>query len=147
MEWKSLTHNEGHSPRPEVSERMVAPWVPVTVKKQNNKPSGVLWPQFCWWTTSSPKEETRPDSALPQLLPFVLWVIHWVNLGGHGQPWYQMTLLEQEGGSVKMEHSPYTAMVLVSCRMAFPAETCTVMVFIPSEVNLNDMLPSKVIKG
>lgn len=31
--------------------------------------------------------------------------------------------------------------------MAFPAETCTVMVFIPSEVNLNDTLPSKVIKG
>lgn len=56
---------------------------------------------------------------------------------------------KQEGGyaSGRREHLPYTAMVLVSCRMAFPAETCTVMVFIPSEVNLNDMLPSKVIKG
>lgn len=40
------------------------------------------------------------------------------------------------------------AMVFVSYQgMAFPAETCTVMVFIPSEVNLNAMLPSKVIEG
>lgn len=52
------------------------------------------------------------------------------------------TVMDQQ-----MDHSPYTAMVFVSCRMAFPAETCTVMVFIPSEVNLNAMLPSKVIRG
>lgn len=44
-------------------------------------------------------------------------------------------------------YSPYTAMVFVSCKMAFPAETCTVMVFMPSEVNLNDILPSKVMRG
>ena len=63
--------------------------------------------------------------------------------------WCRVTTLEQEGSneSMRTEHSPYTAMVLVSCRMALPAETCTVMVFIPSAVNLNDMLPSKVIKG
>lgn len=59
------------------------------------------------------------------------------NLGAGARQW-----VDDDHG-----HSPYTAMVLVSCRMALPAETCTVMVFIPSEVNLNDMLPSKVIKG
>lgn len=65
-------------------------------------------------------------------------------------PRYQTTSSEGWMRAVmdqQMDHSPYTAMVFVSCRMAFPAETCTVMVFIPSEVNLNDMLPSKVIRG
>lgn len=62
---------------------------------------------------------------------------------GTGEPRSRSTAVDDDDD----EHSPYTAMVLVSCRMALPAETCTVMVFIPSEVNLNDMLPSKVIKG
>ncbi len=43
--------------------------------------------------------------------------------------------------------SPWMAMVFLSCRIVFPADTCTVTVLVPSWENVHDTLPSRVISG
>ncbi len=43
--------------------------------------------------------------------------------------------------------SPWTAMVFLSCRIVFPADTCTVTVLVPSWENVHATLPSRVISG
>lgn len=43
--------------------------------------------------------------------------------------------------------SPWTAMVFLSCRIVFPADTCTVTVLTPSRENVQATLPSRVITG
>lgn len=43
--------------------------------------------------------------------------------------------------------SPWTAMFFLSCRIAFPADTCTVTVLMPSWENVHATLPSRVISG
>ena len=43
--------------------------------------------------------------------------------------------------------SPWTAIVFLSCRMLFPADTCTVTVLTPSLENVHATLPSRVITG
>lgn len=43
--------------------------------------------------------------------------------------------------------SPWTAMVFLSCRIVFPADTCTVTVLMPSRENVHATLPSRVITG
>jgi len=43
--------------------------------------------------------------------------------------------------------SPWTAMLFRSCRIVFPADTCTVTVLMPSRENVHATLPSRVITG
>lgn len=43
--------------------------------------------------------------------------------------------------------SPWTAMLFLSCRIVFPADTCTVTVLMPSRENVHATLPSRVITG
>lgn len=43
--------------------------------------------------------------------------------------------------------SPWTTMFFLSCRIVFPADTCTVTVLMPSLENVHGRLPSRVITG
>lgn len=52
-----------------------------------------------------------------------------------------------ERGGEGRSDSPWTAMVFLSCRMTFPADTCTVTVLTPSREKVQAILPSRVMMG
>lgn len=144
MGWIRFTCNETHPVPLQVSESRRA-----TFKSQTSTRSWGLGAVTVLGKHIFPRGWDQTWLLSPPL-PSVVWLEAWGPLVAYNHT----TSLElgeakqgEPGRGQAHRHSPYTAMVFVSCRMAFPAETCTVMVFIPSEVNLNDMLPSKVIRG
>lgn len=52
-----------------------------------------------------------------------------------------------ERGGEGRSDSPWTAMLFRSCRMTFPADTCTVTVLTPSREKVQATLPSRVMMG
>lgn len=76
--------------------------------------------------------------------------IPWIILVCILSPWLWWDVFTEQhipsGAGIRVG-SPWTAMVFLSCRIIFPADTCTVTVLMPSRENVHAKLPSRVITG